>query len=56
MLDVGSQEEAAEWAKKRPLDPGTKLEVRRVHGVGDFPQDNEWVQKEKEWIERASDA
>lgn len=36
-----------------PLGTETKLEARRIHGVEDFPQDNEWVQKEKEWIERA---
>ncbi|WP_407316742.1 YciI family protein [Isoptericola halotolerans] len=50
ILDVGSKEEAVEWAKRAPLSgPGTKLEVRRVHGVEDFPQDNEWIEKEKEW-------
>lgn len=53
ILEVASREEAMEWAKKCPLGPGSKLEVRRIHGVEDFPQDNEWVQKEKEWIEQA---
>ncbi|QIM19439.1 YciI family protein [Leucobacter coleopterorum] len=56
MLEVASREEAMEWAKKCPLGPGSKLEVRRIHGVEDFPQDNEWVQKEKEWIEQAEKA
>ena len=51
ILEVGSKEEAAEWAKRAPLGPGTKLEVRRVTGVEDFPQDNEWVQKEEGWRE-----
>ncbi|MCL2534243.1 MAG: YciI family protein [Nocardiaceae bacterium] len=51
ILEVASKEEAAEWAKRAPLGPGTKLEVRRVTGVEDFPQDNEWVQKEEGWRE-----
>jgi len=50
ILDVASQAEAIEWAKRAPLSgPGTKLEVRRVHGDEDFPADNEWIQKEKQW-------
>lgn len=49
ILDVSSREEAAEWAKRCPLGPGSKLEVRRVHGPEDFPQDNEWIRKEEEW-------
>jgi hypothetical protein len=50
ILDVASKEEAIEWAKRAPLGgPGTKIEVRRVQGVEDFPQDNEWIQKEAEW-------
>ncbi|WP_402466970.1 YciI family protein [Isoptericola aurantiacus] len=50
ILDVASKDEAIEWAKRAPLSgPGTKLEVRRVHGEDDFPADNEWIQKEKQW-------
>jgi hypothetical protein len=53
ILDVASKEEAIEWAKRAPLrGPGTKLEVRRVTGPEDFPQDNEWIQKEQEWREQ----
>jgi len=51
ILEVSSKEEAVEWATRCPLGPGSKLEIRRIHGVEDFPQDNEWVQKEKQWIE-----
>ncbi|ONM48958.1 YciI family protein [Nocardia donostiensis] len=51
ILDVASKEEAVEWAKRVPLGPGSKIEVRRVSGVEDFPQDNEWIQKEAGWRE-----
>ncbi|WP_430647614.1 YciI family protein [Agromyces sp. GXS1127] len=49
IIDVASREEAAEWARRCPLGPGTKLEVRRVNDLEDFPQDNEWIQKEQGW-------
>ncbi len=50
ILDVASKEEALEWAKRAPLGgPGNKLEVRRVNAVEEFPQDNEWIQKEIQW-------
>ncbi|QBJ96339.1 YciI family protein [Rhodococcus sp. ABRD24] len=51
ILEVASKEEAAEWAKRVPVGPGSKIEVRRVTGVEDFPQDNEWIQKEEGWRE-----
>ncbi|WP_207843619.1 YciI family protein [Williamsia soli] len=51
MLEVSSKEEAAQWASRCPLGPGSKLEVRRVAGAEDFPQDNEWIQKEEQWRE-----
>ncbi|OLP00712.1 hypothetical protein BVU76_18950 [Mycolicibacterium porcinum] len=49
ILDVSSKEEAKQWARKCPLGCGVKLEVRRVHETEEFPQDNEWVQKEIQW-------
>ncbi|MFF2372247.1 YciI family protein [Agromyces sp. NPDC058110] len=49
IIQASSPEEAAEWAKRCPLGPGSKLEVRRVNELEDFPQDNEWIQKEAGW-------
>jgi hypothetical protein len=52
MLDVASQEEAVEWAKRAPLaGPGMKAEIRRVSSIDEFPQDNPWIQKERAWRE-----
>ncbi|MFC8923820.1 YciI family protein [Cellulosimicrobium sp. NPDC057127] len=52
VLDVASQEEAVEWAKRMPMTvPGTKIEIRRVPTIDEFPQDNEWIRKEKAWRE-----
>ncbi|UVI36977.1 YciI family protein [Brevibacterium spongiae] len=52
IVDVATQDEAITWAKKAPLETGSQIEVRRVNGPEDFPEDNEWVQKEQEWIEQ----
>lgn len=49
VLEVSTQAEAIEWAKRAPLGPGNVLEIRRIHGTEDFPQDNEWTIKEQEW-------
>jgi hypothetical protein len=52
ILDVASKEEAVEWAKRAPLSgPGMKAEIRRVASIDEFPQDNEWIQKERAWRE-----
>ncbi|MFI0369064.1 YciI family protein [Actinomadura sp. 1N219] len=52
ILSVASKEEAVEWAKRMPLTgPGFKTEIRRVTEVDEFPQDNEWIKKEREWRE-----
>jgi hypothetical protein len=52
ILDVASKEEAVEWAKRMPAFPGTKCEVRRVPSIDEFPQDNEWIIRERAWRER----
>jgi hypothetical protein len=53
ILDVASKQEAIEWAKRAPMTAGTKTEIRRVPSIDEFPQDNEWIQKERAWREQA---
>jgi len=52
-IQVATQEEAVEWAKRAPLGPGNKIEVRRITDDSDFAdyQDNEYLKKEKGWRE-----
>src|SRR4051794_9291364 len=52
LIEVGSKEEAIEWAKRIPAVPGSRTEIRRVPGIDEFPQDNEWVVRERAWRER----
>jgi hypothetical protein len=52
IIDVASKEEAVEWAKRLPAMAGAKAEIRRVPGIDEFPQDNEWIIKERAWRER----
>ncbi|MFI0483007.1 YciI family protein [Actinomadura sp. 9N215] len=52
ILNVASKEEAVEWARRQPLTgPGFKTEIRRVTEIDEFPQDNEWIKKERAWRE-----
>ena len=52
IVDVASQEEAIEWAKRAPMSgAGLKTEIRRIASIDEFPQDNEWVKKERAWRE-----
>jgi hypothetical protein len=51
IVDVASIQEAVEWAKRAPCGPGVKTEIRRVASMDEFPQDNEWIQKERAWRE-----
>lgn len=54
IIDVSSRDEAAEWASRCPLGPGSKLEVRRIPSdeevFGDYA-DNEYIKKEAAWRE-----
>ncbi|MEV0704720.1 YciI family protein [Saccharopolyspora sp. NPDC050389] len=50
IVEVASKEEAVEWARRAPMaGPGSKCEIRRVTSIDEFPQDNEWIQKERVW-------
>lgn len=53
IIQAASRDEAAEWAGRCPLGPGSKLEVRRVNEAADFAEfaDNEYIQKEEGWRE-----
>ncbi len=53
IVQTATAEEALEWAKRAPLTPGSKLEVRRVTDESDFADfaDNEYIEKEKGWRE-----
>ncbi|MEV5573606.1 YciI family protein [Spirillospora sp. NPDC052269] len=52
ILNVASKEEVVEWARRLPVTgPGFKTEIRRVTGIDEMPQDNEWVRKERAWRE-----
>jgi len=53
ILNVASKEEAVEWAKRLPAfgGKGFKTEIRRVTTIDEFPQDNEWIKKERAWRE-----
>lgn len=55
ILEVSTREEAIEWARRCPMGPGSKLEVRRVTDESDFADfaDNEYIKKEKVWREEA---
>ena len=51
ILDVANRDEAVAWAKRAPLTDWTKIEVRRVTTIDEFPADNEWIAKERVWRE-----
>jgi hypothetical protein len=39
MIQVRSQEDAIEWAKRAPMLDGDMIEVRRVQELSDFPEE-----------------
>jgi hypothetical protein len=52
ILDLPTVEDAVEWSKRMPAGPGMKTEIRRVSTIDEFPQDNKWIQIEREWREQ----
>ena len=53
IIQVRSQEEAIEWAKRAPMSDNEVIEVRRIHEMPDFPPDfPENVRKAPEGFER----
>jgi hypothetical protein len=48
MIQVKSQDEAIEWAKRAPMADNEIIEVRRVHEMSDFPADVQAVVAEFE--------
>ncbi|SBS73782.1 YciI family protein [uncultured Microbacterium sp.] len=58
IIQTATADEALEWAKRCPLGPGSKLEVRRVTDETDFADyaDNEFVKKEAGWREQFEEA
>lgn len=54
IIHVSSKEGAAGWARRCPLGPGNKLEVRRITDMSDFAgyADNETLQKQEGWREQ----
>ena len=52
LINVPTIQDAIEWAKRTPMTAaGFKTEIRRVTTVDEFPQDNEWIRKERAWRE-----
>ncbi|MET0989567.1 MAG: YciI family protein [Glaciihabitans sp.] len=51
ILEVESLDDAVAWAIKMPLMEGSKVEIRRVPSIDEFPQDSKWVRSEREWRE-----
>jgi hypothetical protein len=39
MINVGSREEAIEWARRCPASETDVIEIRRVHEMNEFPED-----------------
>ena len=52
LLDLPTVDDAVAWAKRLPAFPGMKTEIRRVPTIDEFPQDNEWIRKERAWREQ----
>ncbi len=55
IIQAADKAEALEWARRIPLTSG-RVEVRQVVDLSEFPQDNEYVQKEAQWREELGES
>ncbi|HEY2555756.1 MAG TPA: YciI family protein [Diaminobutyricibacter sp.] len=55
IIQAANKAEALEWARRIPLTSG-RVEVRQVFDLSEFPQDNEYVQKEAQWREELGES
>jgi hypothetical protein len=51
ILDVANRDEAVAWAKRAPLTDWSRIEIRRVTTIDEFPADNEFIARERAWRE-----
>lgn len=56
IIQTETRDQAIEWARKCPLGPGNRLEVRRITDESDFADfaDNDYVQKQSALREDAA--
>jgi hypothetical protein len=52
MIDVGSRQEAIDWARRCPASEDDVIEIRQVHEMSDFPED---VQKAAQGLAHSDD-
>lgn len=52
IVDVADAAEARQWALRIPVGRGSRVEVRRIHAIGDGPGGAEYRQAERDWRER----
>jgi hypothetical protein len=51
IIQVKSQEEAIEWAKRAPMGDNEIIEIRQIHEIEDFPP-SEAMEREKKLLEK----
>jgi len=52
IVEVASAEEARAWAVRIPVGRGSRVEVRRIHAIGELPGGDDDAQAERDWRER----
>jgi len=53
IIETATKDEAVQWARRCPLVPGSKLEVRRITDMSDFAEfaESDTLKKEAAWRE-----